>query len=126
MKVLGAKRVKLKIGPYWETPNLHILLTREDEVVVARCLDFTISSHGDNELAAIESLATAIQEYILSAIENDAIGQIHDPGYGKYWRMFNEAVAKDTGRKLLKSLSKSGRSISAENLRASPVEIAYA
>jgi len=29
MKVLGAKRVKLKIGPTWETPNLHILLIKK-------------------------------------------------------------------------------------------------
>ena len=126
MKVLGAKRIKLKIGPNWETPNLHILLTREEEVVVARCLDFTVSSHGNNELAAIKSLATAIQEYILSAIENETIGRIHDPSYGKYWRIYDEALAKDTGRKLIKSLSKSRRSFSAESIRTSPVEISYA
>ena len=79
MRTLGAKRVKVKIGPYWETPNLHILLTKEDDAVVARCLDFTVSSHGDDEEQAIEALAEAIGEYILSAIENDSIGQINDP-----------------------------------------------
>ena len=28
--------------------NLHILLTEEDSVIVARCLDFSVSSHGEN------------------------------------------------------------------------------
>ena len=89
MKTLSAKRVKLKIGQNWETPYLHILLTREEDVVVARCLDFTVSSHGHDEEQAIESLAEAIGEYIRSAIDDDSIRQIYDPAYGKYWRMFN-------------------------------------
>jgi len=107
MKTLAAKRVKLKIGRDWETPYLHILLTREEDVVVARCLDFTVSSHGHDEEGAIESLAEAIGEYIRSAIEDDSIRQIYDPAYGKYWRMFNEEVARDTGKQLTRSLQKS-------------------
>jgi hypothetical protein len=104
MRTLGAKRIKLKIGPNWETPYLHILLTREDDVVVARSLDFTVSSHGANEEEAVESLADSIREYIFSAVENDSIEQIYDPAHGKYWRMFNEEVAKDTGKKIERSL----------------------
>ena len=98
MKTVSAKRVKLKIDQNWETPYLHILLTLEDDVIVARCLDFTISSHGHNEEQAIKSLAEAIGEYIRSAIENDSIRQIYDPAYGKYWRMLNEEVDKNTGK----------------------------
>jgi len=126
MRTLGAKRVKVKIGPYWETPNLHILLTKEDDAVVARCLDFTVSSHGDDEEQAIKALAEAIGEYILSAIENDSIGQINDPAYGKYWRMFNEAVARDTGKQLAKSLQKSRHELRTEKLRDSGIRISYA
>lgn len=126
MKALGARRVKLEIGQDWETPYLHILLTREEDVVVARCLDFTVSSHGHDEEQAIESLAEAIGEYIQSAIENDSIGQIYDPAYGKYWRMFNEEVARDTGKQLAKSLRKSLRTLKAENFRDFGIKISYA
>ena len=40
MRGLKAYRVKIKVGEFWETPSLHILLTKEDDVIVARCLDF--------------------------------------------------------------------------------------
>jgi hypothetical protein len=126
MKTLSAKTVKLTIGRDWETPYLHILLTQEEDVVVARCLDFTVSSHGQNENQAIEALAEAIGEYIQSAIENDCIGPIYDPAYGKYWRMFNEEVAKDTGKQLAKSLRKSLRTLKAENFRDFGIKISYA
>lgn len=126
MKTLGTKTIKLKIGRNLETPSLHILLTREDDLVVARCLDFTVSSHGQNEEQAIEALAEAIGEYIRSAIENDSIGQIYDPAYGKYWRMFNEEVARDTGKQLAKSLRKSLRTLKSENFCDSGIKISYA
>ena len=29
--------------------ELHILVTQEDGAIVARCLDFSVSSHGDDE-----------------------------------------------------------------------------
>ena len=60
----------------------------EDEVVVARCLDFTVSSHGEHEEEAIASLAEAIKEYVLTAIENGTIQLLYDPSSGKYWRAF--------------------------------------
>jgi hypothetical protein len=36
MKGISARRIKVKLGNVWESPNLHILFTKEDEVVVAR------------------------------------------------------------------------------------------
>ena len=126
MKTLGAKSVKVKIGPHWETPYLHILLTREDDFVVARCLDFTVSSHGEDEDEAIESLADAIKEYIISAVENDTIEAINDPAHGKYWRMFNEKITRNTAKKLTKSLQKSRYELEREHLRGSRLEISYA
>jgi predicted RNase H-like HicB family nuclease len=94
MKYLDAKRVKIKIGDMWESPLLHVLLSVEDGVVVARCLDFTVSSHGEHEEEAIASLAEAIKEYVLTAIENGTIQLLYDPSRGKYWRAFKEIEKK--------------------------------
>ena len=70
MKGISARRIKVKLGEVWESPNLHILFTKEDEVIVARCLDFTISSHGENEKEALESLGSALKEYIMTAVDD--------------------------------------------------------
>ena len=83
-------RIKIKIGELWETPSLHVLLTKEDDVIVARCLDFSLSSHGNDEKDALKSLAAVIKEYLLTASENNAIDTIFDSANGKYWRMYNE------------------------------------
>ena len=82
------------VNKLWESPPLHILLTREDDVIVARCLDLTVSSHGNDESDALNSLTEAVKEAILSAIENNVIEEIYDPAHSKYWRMFNEAVVQ--------------------------------
>ena len=57
MKGLRAYRIEIKVGKLWESPPLHILLTKEDEVVVARCLDFTVSSHGNDEKTALKTIS---------------------------------------------------------------------
>ena len=82
MKGTKAERIKIKLGDIWESPELNVLLTRENDVVVARCLDFTVSSHGTDVKDALNSLAESIKEYILTAIENDAINTIFDPAHG--------------------------------------------
>ena len=126
MKSLKAERIRIKIGDKWESPELHILLTQENDVVVARCLDFTVSSHGTDIKNALNSLAESIKEYILTAIENDAINTIYDPAHGKYWRMFNEQETKYSVGKMKRSLRKSLKSISYQNMEQSPAEISYA
>ncbi len=126
MKSLKAERIRIKIGDKWESPELHILLTQENDVVVARCLDFTVSSHGTDIKDALNSLAGSIKEYILTAIENDAINTIYDPAHGKYWRMFNEQETKYSVGKMKRSLRKSLKSISCQNMEQSPAEISYA
>ncbi len=126
MKNLKAERITVKMGEIWESPELHVLLTQEDEVVVARCLDFTVSTHGTDIKDALNSLAESIKEYILTAIENDAINTIYDPAHGKYWRMFNEWETKHSVGKLKRSLRKSLKSVSYKNMQQSPAEISYA
>ena len=123
MKGLRASRIKIKIGKLWETPVLHILLTKEDDVVVARCLDFTISSHGKDEDDALKSLAESVKEYVLTAVEKDATDTVFDPANGKYWRMYNELEAKQSVTKLKRSLKKSfilGKMTTIENCWMQP------
>ena len=101
-----ADRIKIKVGDIWESPILHVLLTKEDNVIVARCLDFTVSSHGEDEKNALEALGESIREYILTAVKDDAIENILGPAHGKYWRMYNELEAKQLKRGLKSSLRK--------------------
>ena len=102
------------------------MLTREDDVIVARCLDLTVSSHGNDERDAINSLTEAVKETILSAIENNVIGEIYDPAHSKYWRMFNEAEAKQINSQLKKTLKKSVSEILENKLAHTTVEISHA
>ena len=126
MKGLKAHRVKIRFENIWESPLLHILLTKEGEVVVARCLDFTVSSHGINEKDALNSLAESIKEYVVTAVENDAIDTLYDPAHSKYWRMYNELESKYSIGIIKRSLKKSLQSVSKERISRSPAEINYA
>jgi len=125
MKSLRARRIKIKVGDLWETPVLHVLLTKEDDVVVARCLDFTVSSHGEDEKDALKSLADSVKEYVVTAVENNAIEAIFHPANGKYWRMYNELEAKQSMDHLKRSLRKPFKSASAKELSALSAEITY-
>jgi len=125
MKGIKAKRIKFKIGSLWESPSLHILLTKENDIVVARCLDFTVSCHGKDENEALKSLADSIKEYVLTAVENDAIDTILDPAHGKYWRMYNELETRQSSRNLKLSIKKSLMSVTNDSLQKSSVEINY-
>lgn len=126
MKGIKADRIKIKLGNLWESPILHILLTKEDDIIVARCLEFTVSSHGKDEKGALESLADSVKEYVLTAVENDAIDTIFDPANSKYWRMFNDLEAKQSKRKLKRSLKQSFKSVSNETIQESTAEVNYA
>ena len=126
MKGMRAHRIKIKVGNLWESPILHILLTKEDDVIVSRCLDFTVSSHGKDEKEALESLADSIKEYVLTAVENNSIETIFDTAHSKYWRMYNELEAKQSSNNLKRTLKQSFKSVSNENIQKSTAEISYA
>ena len=126
MKAKKADRIKIKVGNIWESPTLHVLLTEEDDVIVARCLDFTVSSHGEDEKKALEALGESIKEYVLTAVEDDAIESILDPAHGKYWRMYNELEAKQVKKGLKKSLRKVFESVSTADQADLSTEIHYA
>jgi len=126
MKGMKAKRIRFRIGSLWESPALHILLTKEDNVIVARCLDFTVSSHGKDEKDALNALSISIKEYVLTAVENDAIDTIFDPAHGKYWRMYNELETKQSSISMKISIKKTLSSVSSDNSQQSTAEINYA
>lgn len=126
MKSLRARRITIRVGDVWEAPALHVLLTEEDDVIVARCLDLTVSSHGKDEENAIESLADAVKEYVLTAIEDSALNTIYDPAHSKYWRMFNELEAKESMNSLKRSIGKTAITDKSESMREAPTQITYA
>ena len=126
MKGINAHRITIKVGELWQSPILHVLLTQEEDVIVARCLDFTISSHGKDEHDALNSLADSVKEYILTAVENNAIDTVFDPAHSKYWRMYNEIEAKQSLHTLKRSLKRSLSCVSQEKISQASPEINYA
>jgi hypothetical protein len=80
---------------------LHILLTEEDEVIVARCLDFSVSSHGENEPEALASLSDSIIDYLDYAIQRAAFTDIIDLEEEQYWKMFQSFLVKSHGMKTM-------------------------
>lgn len=68
--------------------ELHILVTQEDGVIVARCLDFSVSSHGDDEQDALASLSESIVDYLDYAVQQEAFQEIIDPDEESLWKLF--------------------------------------
>ena len=125
MKGINARRIQIRLGEVWKSPSLHILLTEEDKVIVARCLDFAVSSHGDTEKEALHSLGEAIKEYLLTAIEENAMEEVYDSAQNKYWRMFNEIEAKKTFGHIRRSLNKS-KTLILDHVQELKLDIQYA
>jgi len=70
-------------------PPLHILLTEEDGVIVIRCLDFSISSHGDTIEEARLSMNSTLIDYLKYAVENNGLDNLFDPDLKEYWDMYH-------------------------------------
>jgi len=126
MHSLKSLRVKFKLGNIFESPPLHVLLTDEDGVIVARCLDFTVSSHGNDDTDALKSLAEALKEYILTSIEDENIKNLYEPAHNKYWRMFNEQEGKQKKQTLIDSLLNSSLRKFEQKFQHLPAEVCYA
>ncbi|HHT9145695.1 MAG TPA: hypothetical protein ACFYD4_08470 [Candidatus Wunengus sp. YC61] len=75
--------------------RLHILLTKEDDVIVARCLDFSVSSHGNDEADALNSLSDSIRGYLDYAVEHGALDEIIDPEEDRFWEAFRKSELQD-------------------------------
>ncbi|OQX27141.1 MAG: hypothetical protein BWK80_06890 [Desulfobacteraceae bacterium IS3] len=84
------KALKTLTGTIKHFPELylHILLTEEEGVIVARCLDFSVSSHGENEADALASLSESITDYIDYAVGRGAFDEIIDPDDESLWNVF--------------------------------------
>ncbi|OQX19548.1 MAG: hypothetical protein BWK80_36770 [Desulfobacteraceae bacterium IS3] len=89
--------IKTFIGTITNMPGLylHILLTEEDDVIVARCLDFSVSSHGENKEEALASLNDSIADYLDYALKQGAFEAIIDPEEDMFWDIFKEQQLKE-------------------------------
>ena len=81
-----------------ELPSLHILFSEEDGVIVARCLDFSISSHGGTLNEAMESMNSALIDYIEYGIEHGAGDSLFDPDLEEYWDAYRELEFEENGK----------------------------
>ncbi|MEN8217953.1 MAG: hypothetical protein ABFS56_16610 [Pseudomonadota bacterium] len=98
--------------------QLHILLTQEDDVIVARCLDFSVSSHGLDEKEALYSLTDSIKDYLNYAFEAEAFDNIIDPDEKIFWEVYRKLELQNE----MITFHKMADSFRKENIR----EIAYA
>jgi len=115
MKPLKALKGYIKNLEHFE---LHILLTQEDDVIVARCLDFSVSSHGNNDKEALASLSESLKDYLNYAIEKEAFNEIIDPDEDRFWKIYRNLELQ----KELMTFQKIAKTLKIENIR----EFAYA
>lgn len=100
----GLKIAKCYIFP--DLPALHILFTDEDGVIVGRCLDFSIASHGKDLKEAKEAINEAIIEYIEHVFENNGLDELFDPDLEIYWNLYRELEFKLETEDFRKNLGK--------------------
>jgi hypothetical protein len=101
MKPIKAVSAEFKSFPNF---HFHILLAEEDEVIVARCLDFSIASHGETEMESLQSLSDSIIDYLDHAIKNRALDQAIDPESDELWNIYRQ-LELEQERSSLKKLS---------------------
>ncbi len=114
------KPVKALKGKIENIPdlNLHILLTHEDGVVVGRCLDFSVSSHGSDEADALDSLSDSIKDYIEHSLRNNALNEIIDPEEDEFWQIYKTLELQDEAL----IIRENANSLKSENIK----EVIYA
>jgi len=99
-----------------ELPPLHLLFTEEDGVIVARCLDFSISSHGETIEEALESISSSLIDYITYNLENADIDNLFDPELREYWDMYRELEIKQERQSFKEHFKKVQKNILNEGL----------
>ena len=57
---------------------------------MSRCLDFSVSSNGEDEEDALASLTESIKDYLNYALEQKAFSEIIDPEDDKLWEMYRK------------------------------------
>ncbi len=65
-------------------------MSRADHISTFRCLDFSVSSHGENEEDALDSLSDSIKDYLDYALKHDALNEIIDPEEDKFWEIYRK------------------------------------
>jgi hypothetical protein len=83
-----------------ELSPLHLLFTEENGVIVARCLDFSISSHGETVEEALESINSSLIDYIKYGLENGDSDNLFDPELKEYWDIYRELEIKQEKKTL--------------------------
>ncbi|MCI0494162.1 hypothetical protein L0Z72_04075 [candidate division KSB1 bacterium] len=99
-----------------ELPPLHLLFTEEDNVIVVRCLDFSISSHGETINEALESMNSSLVDYIKYNMENGNIDSLFDPDLKEYWGMYRELELKQEKERFKEHFEKVEKSFLDEEL----------
>ncbi|MBI3923185.1 MAG: hypothetical protein HY318_17325 [Armatimonadetes bacterium] len=106
-KGLKALRCKLRLDDTWESPPLHILVTAEDELTVASCLDFTVATHGDTIDEALEDLKAMLAEHVRDYIDRGIPEKLIRPDAEEYWKLFYKLELRSERRFLNRMKSKS-------------------
>ena len=86
--MIPSKSMKCYISK--ELQPLHLLFTEEDDVIVVRCLDFSISSHGETIEEALESINSSLVDYITYNLENSDIDSLFDLELQEYWDIYRD------------------------------------
>ncbi len=69
---------------------LRVLFYREDDAVIAHCLEFDLIGDGETHEEAMQSLADAIAVQIAEVLESKNVDNLFHPAPGEYFRMFAE------------------------------------
>ncbi len=59
-------------------------------MVVARCLDLSIASHGENEAEALASLGDSIKDYVEYALKQGSLDNVIDPAEDEFWDIYKK------------------------------------
>lgn len=124
-KGLKAIRCRLRLDHTWESPPLHILVTAEEGLTVASCLDFTVATHGDTIDEALEDLKAMLAEHVRDYIDRGIPEKLIRPDAEEYRKLFYK-LELQSQRRLLYRMKPKSLSLSTRMRRARQEEWVYA